>query len=144
MAKIRHIAIATQEPDRTAAFYKKVFELHEVGRVDNDNAVGYYLSDGNVNLAILRFKSEVVAGDDFGVDYAGIHHIGFQVEDATATDARLRSADSSPKDEMNSALHADLSSDHGKRNVELKYTGPDGVIIDISQGGWVGTHENGL
>ena len=24
-------------------------------------------------------------------------------------------------------------------NVEVKYAGPDGVIIDVSQTGWVGT-----
>ena len=46
MAKIKHIAIATQDPDKTAGFYKGVFDLQEVGRVDNDNAEGYYLSDG--------------------------------------------------------------------------------------------------
>ena len=66
MAKIKHIAIATQEPDKTARFYKEVFDLQEVGRVDSPRAEGYYLSDGNVNLAILRFKDEVVAGEEFG------------------------------------------------------------------------------
>ena len=29
----------------------------------------------------------------------------------------------------------------GHANVEVKYGGPDGVIIDISQTGWVGTSE---
>ncbi len=62
MAKIKHIAIATQDPDKTADFYKDVFELQEVGKVAGENAEGYYLSDGNVNIAILRFKNPVVAG----------------------------------------------------------------------------------
>ena len=81
MAKIKHIAIASQEPSKTAKFYKEVFDLREVGKVDGENAEGYYLSDGNINLAILRFKNEAVAGDK-GLGYSGIHHIGFQVEDA--------------------------------------------------------------
>ena len=139
MAKIKHIAIATQDPDKTARFYKEVFDLKEVGRVDNENAEGHYLSDGHINLAILRFKNEVVAGEEFGTAYCGIHHIGFQVEDPTATDAKLRKGNSFPRDDINAALNARMGTGHGGRNVELKYGGPDGVIIDISHTGWVGT-----
>ena len=141
MAKIKHIAIATQDPDKTASFYKEVFDLEEVGRVSGANAEGYYLSDGNVNIAILNFKSEVVAGEEFGTEYSGIHHIGFQVEDAEAASMRLQEANSDPRDDINAALHAGMGSGHGGRNVELKYNGPDGVMIDISQTGWVGTGE---
>lgn len=141
MAKLKHIAIATQDPDTTASYYRDVFELQSVGRVDNDNAEGYYLSDGNINLAILRFKNETVAGEEFGTEYSGLHHIGFQVEDVDATDAKLHHANSRPRDDINSALKAGMGKGHGGRNVELKYDGPDGVMIDISQGGWVGTDE---
>ena len=139
MAKIKHIAIATQQPKETADFYKEVFDLNEVGRVDSANAEGYYLSDGNVNLAVLKFKNEVVAGDEFGTQYSGIHHIGFQVEDAEATDVRLQAADCPPRDEINQVLHYSMGGGHNGRNVEIKYAGPDGVMIDVSQGGWVGT-----
>ncbi len=139
MAKIKHIAVATQDPEKTANFYKEVFDLQEVGRVSSDNAEGYYLSDGNINLAILRFKNETIVGDKFDTNYSGIHHIGFEVEDAEAADAKLREADAAPMDEINSALHSDMGTGHGGRNVELKYSGPDGVMIDISQTGWVGT-----
>ena len=140
MAKIKHIAIATQNPEETASFYREVFDLETVGRVENDNAEGYYLSDGHVNIAILRFKNGTVAGHEFGTEYSGIHHIGFQVEDAEAADSRLRKAMSLPRDDINSALNSDITKGHG-RNVEMKYSGPDGVMIDISQGGWVGTGE---
>ena len=138
MAKIKHIAVSTQDTEGTARFYKEVFGLEEVGKVDGENAEGYYLSDGNVNLAILRFKSEGVAGER-GTKYSGIHHIGFQVEDSAATDAKLKQHNSLPMDEVNTALHAGMSGGHGGRNVELKYRGPDGVMVDVSQGGWVGT-----
>ena len=139
MAKIKHIAIATQEPEKTASFYKEVFDLQEVGRVDSENAEGYYLTDGHINLAILRFKNDVIAGEEFGAGFTGIHHIGFQVKDAEAADTKLRNCSSSPRDDINSKLHAGMGSGHGGRNVELKYNGPDGVMIDISQNGWVGT-----
>jgi catechol 2,3-dioxygenase-like lactoylglutathione lyase family enzyme len=139
MAKIKHIAIATQDPEKTASFYKEVFDLQEVGKVSGENAEGYYLSDGNVNMAILHFKNEVVAGEEFGMEYSGIHHIGFQVDDAESATIRLQEADSTPREDINAALNAGMGSGHGGRNVELKYNGPDGVMIDISQTGWVGT-----
>ena len=142
MAKIKHIAIATQDSEKTANFYKDVFGLEEVGKVSGENAEGYYLSDGNVNIAILRFKNETVAGEEFGTGYSGIHHIGFQVDDTASTDALLRKAESLPRDDINAALHAGMGSVHGGRNAELKYSGPDGVMIDISQTGWVGTNSH--
>ena len=139
MSKVKHIAIATKETDKAASFYKEVFDLQEVRRVDNENAEGYYLSDGHVNLAVLRFKNETVAGQGLGTEYSSIHHIGFQVDDAAATDAKLRNADSFPMDDINAALNSKMGSGHGGRNVELKYSGPDGVMIDIPATGWVGT-----
>ena len=139
MAKIKHIALATQDPAKTAAFFKEVFSLQEVGKVDGANAEGYYLSDGNINLAILNFKNPVVAGEEFGSDYVGIHHIGFQVEDAEATEANLRKHDSLPREDITEALHSSMGNGHGGQNVETKYSGPDGIMSDISQSGWVGT-----
>ena len=139
MAKIKHIAISSQNPDKTAEFFKNVFDLEEVGAVDSANASGYYLSDGNVNLAILNFHNDIVTGPEFDSDYAGIHHIGFQVDDAEATEARLKQNDSQPMDDVNDALHSGMGSGHGGMNVETKFAGPEGIMIDISQSGWVGT-----
>ena len=42
MPRIKHIAIRTEDPAKTAAFYKDVFGLEEVGLA----RAGYYLSDG--------------------------------------------------------------------------------------------------
>ena len=140
MAEIKHITIASQDPEKTAKFYREVFDLQIVGKANGENAEGYHLSDGNVNIAVLRFKNETAAGD-FGMAYSGIHHIGFQVEDAAAADAKLRKADSQPLTEINAALKSNSRNNHRGRNIELKYGGPDGVIIAISQDGWVGTGE---
>ena len=48
MAQIKHIAIATQDADATAKFYKDVFGMREIAKLDSPNAKGYYLSDGNL------------------------------------------------------------------------------------------------
>jgi catechol 2,3-dioxygenase-like lactoylglutathione lyase family enzyme len=138
MAKIKHIAISTQDVDATARFYVDVLGLKEIQKLDTKNATGYYLSDGNINLAILNFKNDQVAGAERGRGYSGIHHIGFQVEDDENVKAKLEEANFAPRDDINAALGIGMDgAQHA--NVEVKYNAPDGVVIDISHTGWVGT-----
>lgn len=84
MPKLRHIALTTQDVDRTAKFYIEVFGMKEMGKIDDPGTTGCFLSDGDINLAILKFKNDQAAGIERGKDFAGIHHIGFEVEDVTA------------------------------------------------------------
>ena len=79
MPQIKHIAIATNDAEKTAKFYSEVFGLRQVAALDGENARGFMLSDGNVNMAILDFQNDAVAGER-GKDWEGIHHIGFEVE----------------------------------------------------------------
>jgi catechol 2,3-dioxygenase-like lactoylglutathione lyase family enzyme len=138
MAKIKHIALSTQDVDKTAKFYIDVFGMKEIARIDGPGARGYYLSDGDLNLAILNFKNDAVAGVERGKDWSGIHHIGFQVESLEAIAERLAAAGSPPRDDVNAALGVGQGRrEHG--NVEVKYSGPDGVMVDVSESGWVGT-----
>src|SRR5690242_8875552 len=140
MAKIKHIAISTQDVEATARFYKDVFGLTEVGKVDSPAASGYYLSDGDLNLAILNFKNDQVAGVERGKGLSGIHHIGFQVESLEQIAERRPAAGSQPREEGKQALGVG----HGPRtggNVEDKYNGPDGVMVDVSEPAWVGTSQ---
>ena len=79
MAKIRHIALTTENPGEVAEFYKAAFDLEEIRRSDNG---AVFLSDGYINLAILNWKTEKDADvGPNGPNYNGIHHIGFQVDD---------------------------------------------------------------
>ena len=138
MPKIKHIAISTQDVEKTAKFYIEVFGMKEIARVDSPGATGYYLSDGDLNLAILYFKNDQVAGVERGKGYSGIHHIGFQVESLEAIAEKLAEAGSPLRDDINEALGVGQGRRHGG-NVEVKYRGPDGVILDVSETGWVGT-----
>ena len=138
MAKIKHIAIATQDADKTAKFYIDVFGMEEIAKLDSPTASGYYLSDGDLNVAILDFKNDQVAGAEHGMGYSGIHHIGFQVESLEEIAEKMKNAAAEPRDDINAALGVGMDH-HAHGNVEVKYGGPDGVIIDVSQTGWVGT-----
>ena len=140
MAKIKHIAIATQDPEGTARFYTDVFGMKQIGRIDSPNVLGYFLSDGDINFAILKFKTDAAAGEERGKDWSGIHHIGFQVESLEAIAERLAAAGSEPRHDINEALGVSYGREsHG--NVEVKYVGPDGVTLDVSETGWVGTSD---
>ena len=138
MPKIKHIALSTQDVDGTAKFYMDVFGMKEIAKLDGPGARGYYLSDGDLNLAILNFKNDAVAGVERGREWSGIHHIGFQVENLEEIAEKLAAAGSKPRDDINQALGVG----HGQTrhaNVEVKYSGPDNVTVDVSQTGWVGT-----
>jgi glyoxylase I family protein len=137
MPKIKHIALSTQDVDATAKFYIDVFGMKEIAKIDAPGARGYYLSDGDINLAILNFKNDQAAGVERGKGYSGLHHIGFEVEDMHAIMAKLAAAGSTPRDDINAALG--VNAVHRKHNVEVKYTAPDGVTVDVSETGWIGT-----
>lgn len=138
MGKIKHIAIASQDPDKTAKFYIKVFGLKEIAKINSRGATGYHLNDGDLNLAILKFKNDQVAGSENGKEYSGLHHIGFEVESLEETGKKMTAANAQLRDDINHALGVGIGQPH-LINVEVKYGGPDKVIIDVSETGWAGT-----
>ena len=128
MAKLRHIAIAAKDPDTMAEFYKKAFEFTAVRKTDGPLAYGYHLSDGTIDLAILRFKTDQLGK---GMDFRGIHHFGVLVEDVEEFSKKLES------------LGAQHYIDQGQRGhqagyFEKKFYGPERVLFDIAEHGWAG------
>ena len=145
MAQIRHIAIQTQDEEATKNFYVENFGLKVVRKLNSERTSGYFLTDGHINLAILHFKNDVVAGVERGKGWSGIHHIGFQVESLDEMVARLeQSGAAKPRDDINAVLGIGSggTSSAGHGNVEMRYAGPDNVNFDISQSGWLGTPTN--
>ena len=51
MAKLRHIAIAANDPDAMAEFYKKAFDFTEVRKTDGPLAYDYHLIDETIDFA---------------------------------------------------------------------------------------------
>ena len=143
MARIRHIAIQTQDEEATKNFYVDNFGLEVIKHINNERIAGYYLSDGHINLAVLKFKNDTLAGAERGKGWSGIHHIGFQVESLEETAAQLRKTVAKPRDDINVALGLGAGgAPAGTGNVEVRYIGPDNVNFDVSETGWVGTPSN--
>lgn len=136
MAKLRHIAVHTPDPEKTAEFYKRVFDLVEVGRTDSPIAKGVYLSDGTINMAVLRFKTVEAADRQDGLGPVfGLHHFGFWVDDMEETRRRL--------DEAGAQYRFGRAESATTSFFEEKYKGPDAVMIDITPHGWVGAQPPG-
>ena len=76
--RLRHVAIAAADPDTSVRFFTDVLGWTIAGRIDSRNALGYYVTDGHINIALLAFKNRPAAGMEFLEGYAGLHHIGFQ------------------------------------------------------------------
>ena len=140
---LNHVHLKTRDPAATIRFYIENFGLKEVRKLDSPRAAGYYLTDGNINVAILRFKSDVVAGVERGTGWSGIHHIGFQVESLDEIAEKLTASGAKPRNDINVALGlGEGGAQAGHGNVEVRYSGPDNVTFDVSQTGWVGTPTN--
>jgi glyoxylase I family protein len=138
MAKIKHIAIATQDPDKTAQFYIEVFGLKKIAKINSPGATGYHLTDGDINFAVLKFKNDQTAGMPQGKEYTGLHHIGFEVDSISEIDKKLNAAGAPIRNDINDALGLGKGL-RSHVNAEVKYSAPDSVIIDISETGWAGT-----
>ena len=136
MPRIRHIAIGVSDPEAAKDFYVNGLGLHVVGQVDSKTSVGYYLSDGHVNVALLKFKYEDPAVTEGAPRWTGVHHFGVEVDDMDAARSQIEAA---------GAVHRPYPGTEDMKargNVEIKYTCFDGVTIDLSEDGWLGTHEN--
>ena len=125
MPKLRHIAIAAEDPEAMAEFYKKAFDFVEVGRPNGVLADGVFLSDGTLNMAILKFKTDQLGK---GMDFRGIHHFGVLVEDVEEFSRKLES------------LGAEHYIDQGQGGhqagyFEKKFYGPERVLFDIAEHG---------
>jgi len=134
MARIRHIALTTKDPAKTALFYKEAFGLKEVRRSPNG---AVFLTDGHINLAVLNLKDNHSADvGAHGENFEGIHHFGFEVDDLDDATRVLKKAEATQlthKDSVDQTMAAG-----GHANFEMKWSGPDGVVIDISHTGWEG------
>ena len=81
-ARIRHIALCVKDIKATADFYEKAFGLKRTEIKEGKTAFNCYMSDGEVNLALLQYKGEEGSGVPKG--WTGIHHFGFQCDDLPA------------------------------------------------------------
>jgi predicted enzyme related to lactoylglutathione lyase len=116
--------------EKTATFYQKALGLSRSEISEGPTARRIYMSDGEVNLALLQYKSEVGSGLKDPQAFVGLHHFGFQVDDLKEGQAAVEAA--------GGEFFLDLCKE-GDEGFERKFKDPDGIIFDINDTGWAMT-----
>ncbi len=119
MAKIRHLAIRTEDTERLAGFYKKVFGLEELHKPRGPGGP-VYLTDGYFNLAILP--------NDQQQSPNGLYHFGFEVENAGEIVEKIKQTGLS---------RPPRPRPKGRPYAEIRTSDPDGNFFDISEHGFL-------
>lgn len=127
MAKLRHVAMQVPDVQAAAAFYEKLFELDRVHDVETEYGNAVMLSDGTMNLTLLHFPEGTKGGLN-GPDWAGLHHIGFVVDDKEAWAERVR--------ELGGSFYMQLPDGIPGIDAETKYKDPNGLVFDLADHDW--------
>ena len=132
--KLRHLALSVPDPEKAAEFYMSAFGMEKVTSVKAPMADGVYLTDGTINVALLRYKDDRPMGGGKTKDWFGVHHFGFWVDDVTETQKQI-------EDAGGQWFMGEMEGD----NVfyELKFADPNGTIFDITHTGWGGARKDG-
>jgi lactoylglutathione lyase len=126
MARLRHIAISVRDPEAAANFFEKAFGMKRAG-----NAMrGVYMTDGVMNVALLNFGDEPIAGFEDQKNVCGLIHFGMWVDSLDESDAKVRAAGGkyvTGRKETNPNVY-----------YEVKYKTPEGIVFDLTESGWKG------
>lgn len=136
MAKLRHIAFISSEPQKLSYFYQSVFELEEVRIFPSGSRM---VSDGIFNLAFLQQSAIEAAAVDthklYGSEAAqkqGINHYGFMVDNLDEAVSKLPP---SVKRWDSPQISAGVSA---QRPAEVRFIDPWGNNVDLSSRGFLG------
>jgi methylmalonyl-CoA/ethylmalonyl-CoA epimerase len=125
-SKLRHIAISVRDPEAAARFFETAFGMTRAGNAQR----GVYMTDGIMNVALLNFGDEPIAGMEDQKNITGLIHFGMWVDSVEEIDQTIRAAGGS---------YVTGRKETGP-NVyyEVKYKTPDGIIFDVTESGWKG------
>ena len=116
MAKLRHIAIIVPDPEAAAKFFEQAFDMKRAGVARR----GIYMSDGVVNVALLRQEGE---------ESVGLYHFGMWVDDLDAAEKKVVDA---------GATYLAGRPTSPNSFYEAKYKDPNGLVFDLTHHGWAG------
>jgi catechol 2,3-dioxygenase-like lactoylglutathione lyase family enzyme len=132
MERLRHIAISVRDPEAAAKFFEQAFGMKRAG-----NAMrGVYLTDGVINVALLNFGDEPIAGFEGQKNVCGLIHFGMWVDSLEESDAKVRAAGGkyvTGRKETNPNVY-----------YEVKYKTPEGIVFDLTESGWKGAAKDVL
>jgi catechol 2,3-dioxygenase-like lactoylglutathione lyase family enzyme len=111
MARIRHLAIISEDREKLAEFYTKAFGMKRI----ESTGPAIYLTDGYINLALIQKRPH---------NKQGLYHFGFVVDDIEALRPLCKE------------LGAATDLEDRPYQAESRVHDPDGNAIDVSLRGW--------
>jgi methylmalonyl-CoA/ethylmalonyl-CoA epimerase len=125
-SKLRHIAISVRDPEAAAKFFETAFGMTRAGNAQR----GVYMTDGIMNVALLDFGDEPIAGFEGQKDVRGLIHFGMWVDSVDDAGKSITAAGGS---------YVTGRKETGP-NVyyEVKYKTPEGIVFDVTESGWKG------
>ena len=132
MAKLRHLAIVVKDLEASVRFYERCFDMKRAFSAGN---AAVYLTDGEMNLAVLSYDSVNRPGAATADGRLGIHNFGFRVDDMKATEDKIAAA---------GGQYCFDFGDPTGMNFERKVTDPEGILFDISEKGWFGALDEAM
>jgi lactoylglutathione lyase len=117
MARIVHIALKVDDLEKTTRFYENVFgfKVVETGQVRDHTS--RHLSDGMIDLALIKYDSEESAEARASGAGPCIHHFAIEVDDFDKAVADI------------GKLGCEIISDPGV--VPVKFRAPGGTVAEI-------------
>ncbi len=121
MASIVHIALKVEDLDETSQFYEKVFGFKPIETSKVRDHTSRHLTDGAIDLALIKYDSEESAEAKAAGKGPCIHHFGIEVDDTEKYLAEIRK------------LGCEIISDPGV--IPVKFRAPGGTVAEIAPKG---------
>ena len=117
MNRIVHIALKVDNLEQTSEFYEKVFGFVPVETSKVRDHISRHLSDGAIDLALIRYESEESAEAKAAGLGPCIHHFAIEVDDVDQYLAEAK------------RFGCEIISDPGVTPV--KFRAPGGTLVEI-------------
>ncbi|HEX2386824.1 MAG TPA: VOC family protein [Candidatus Binatia bacterium] len=115
--RIVHIAVKVEDLEKTGEFYRNVFGFKEMDNAKVRDHTSLHLSDGTIDLALIKYDSEQSAESKAAGLGPCIHHIGIEVDDMKSYTAEIKKHG------------CEIISDPGV--IPVKFRAPGGTVLEI-------------
>jgi lactoylglutathione lyase len=117
MARIVHIAVKVDDLEKATEFYEKGFGFVEVETGQVRDHTSRHLTDGTIDLALIKYDSEESAEARASGLGPCIHHFGIEVDDLKQSATELKK------------FGCEVISDPGV--IPIKFRAPGGTVAEI-------------
>lgn len=117
MGRIVHIALKVDDLEKSSQFYEKVFGFQPVETSKVRDHTSLHLSDGTIDLALIKYDSEESAEARASGAGPCIHHFGIEVDDLEQSAVEI------------AKMGCEIISDPGV--IPVKFRAPGGTLAEI-------------